>query len=168
MAGKLFDITDDIRQVAKDGLDDMIDQFGKVCVLHFPITWTTDASAVVDPIGPKPGTIWETGMQEQESYDQVTDGKRATRQTAELKMLIRWNSKDFDIKPARGVVVAQGAIQTKVYQTDLPQIMRAEYMLVQASLKASIYLKFERDGGPVDPTNIVADRYAVINWKRIG
>lgn len=165
--GKLFDLTDDIKQIAKDGLDDMIDQLGKVCILHYPVDWNTSTVAV-DPIGDKPATMWESGLQIRESYDQDTSNKEASRQTAEITMLIRWEAKDFWVKSTTGMAMPDGSIQTRCYQTDLTKIMRAEFMLVQQTLASKIYLKFERNGGPVDPSNIVPDRYAVINWKRIG
>jgi len=166
--GKLFDISDDIIQIAQDGLDDIIDQFGKDCLLHYPIRWETDASVVVDPIGNKKDSRWITGNDGEEFYDIDTSGKKAIQETVTLRMLVRWQDKDFWIRPSRNIVLPDGYIQTRGYQSDLPSVMRCEYMLVQSTLKDLIYLKFERDGGPVDPGNIVKDRYFIMNWKRVG
>ncbi len=165
--GKLFDLTDDIRQIAKDGLDDMIDQLGKICILYYPVNYNT-TTVSVDPIGQKPASIWETGLQIREEYNKDTSGKAAERETDEVRMLVRWEPNDFWLKPGKGIVVPEGTIQTRCYQTDLPKIMRAEYIIVQQNISGVITLKFQRAGGPVDPSNIVPDRYAVINWTRVG
>ncbi len=58
---KLFTITDDIRAIGSNAIDDLIDQLGKDCRLVYPPTLVPCSDCAADPIGDKPANAWVTG-----------------------------------------------------------------------------------------------------------
>lgn len=172
-AGRLFTIDPDVRLIAQNGLDDMIDQLGKICLLYYP--------AIASPCGGCTSTLppgsenkWITGGPapniNQNCFSCGGAGSVFVEPVEELRLLIAWYEKDYFIdieKKEKMISAPQGKIQTKGYLKDLHKVMRANYMLVQTNLEGMLRLKFERDGDPVDPSNIVSDRYFLLNWKRV-
>lgn len=167
--GKLFDLTDDVLQVAQDGLDDLIDLLGKSCTLHFPPKWTPITTGDTDtplPAGYEDASVWVNGGL---ISPDGTGGssQRAIETTETIKLLIQWSPQTYYLKPGPGTVVPDGSIQTKGYITDLDSVMKASYLTIQNALADRLRLKFERLGDPIDPSNIIQGRYFICNWRRV-
>lgn len=169
--GKLFTLTDDIKNIARDAIDDLIDQLGKTCTLVYPPKWVDCANAATDPVGHKGANRWVNGGASQFNPLGVCslcngEGKIAQEVTDDVVMLLAWEPSKFFVKSPAYVDVPKGQIQTKGYITDLPKIMKARQMIVQPSLESTIRWRFELAGEPIDPGNIIQGRYFVALWNR--
>lgn len=165
--GKIFTLSDDIRQIASDSIDDLIDQLGKPCRLVYP-----PLGAPCTGCGGAPAGHWVTG-------GGATVGQGAacplcggaglvyTEASETVTLLVASAPAQFFRKAAPGVDVPAGTIQTKGYVRDLPKILRArEMVLAPGALPHT--LRYVLDGEPVDVSNIVQGRYAVCQWRRAG
>ena len=59
--GKLFTLSDDVKKIAQDAIDDLIDQLGKDCLLVYPPLPSACVNCVIDPIGNKSSNHWTSG-----------------------------------------------------------------------------------------------------------
>jgi hypothetical protein len=152
--GLLFDLDPDVLQVAEFGFRDLHTALAKECTLVFP---------------PAPGAPpgWAGGSAGAAAWGRA-EAPAAAPPTAPVRLLVAWKPKDFWVKPAPGVTLPAGAIQTKGLLADLAAVTAADHLLVQSALADRLRLKFARDGDPVDPNNIVPDVFFVLNWKRVG
>ena len=163
---KIFEITDDIRQIAADAIDDLIDQLGKQCRLVYTAFIPCDC---VDGgnhgLGGGPIPIDNTlGC----PFCRDTPGKKAVEITEDIILLCNWDVKYFKSIPEIRILLEQGEtiVQTKGYLTDMHKIMRAEYIIIQVPLMGLIKYKFKRISEPCDTNNIVQERYFKCFWKR--
>lgn len=171
--GRLFLIEQDVIEIAQNGLDDIIDQLGKTCLLYYPAI-SIPCNNCLDSLPPGSGNKWITGgpapQRNQSCQSCGGTGSKFVEPREEVKLLIAWEPRDFYIKMEdsdMSISAPTGKIQTKGYLRNLHKIMRANYMVVQTDISGMVRMKFERDGEPADPSNIVKNRYFVINWKRV-
>lgn len=171
--GELFTLTPAIKGVVRQALDDLITELGKNCLLVYPPLMTPCVNCVVDPIGQKSSGRWTSGgpMPFAEGFVCPMcngEGFRADVVTETIKMGVAVNPAQFYRKPARGVVIPAGTIQTKAYFTDLGKILRAREMILQPELGDVARWRYALDGDPVDVSNIIQGRYVIATWKRAG
>lgn len=165
---KLFEIPDEVRQIAQDGLDDLITQIGKQCQLIYPARMVP-GNPPDQTIGQKGGNQWVTGgPMNRATPSQGGTGYVAEQESETIQMLIQWNPSDFFIKPPYNVQIPDGTIQTKGFQADLPKVLRAAYMIVSPDKEGLIRWKYELDGEPGDKSNLVPGVFFVAQWKRVG
>lgn len=189
--GKLINISPDVLRVAQDGLDDLIDLFGKNCLIVYPEGQTSYInnqnpnptqysgnifySKFLDNWGngqPSPTQyIWNEVEEIWESNTQFTLPDPNTRVIYErpseiIKVLISWDQRDFYVRPAQNVTYPDGTIQVKGYLSDVEKFLRADFFLIQNDLSKKIRLKYSKKGDPVDPSNIIQNRYFIMNMMR--
>lgn len=142
--GKLFEVDDATLATAQDGFDDALDFFAKSCVLVYA------GGAPAPSQNP-----WAGG------------GDSPSAHTDTVNLSISWEERDYWVRLPSGTKAPEGAIQTKGYMTDVDKVIRASYLLVEDPLGRGLRQKFERAGDPVDPSNIIQNRYFVCNWRRV-
>lgn len=167
--GKLFTITPNIKKIAQDAIDDIIDQLGKTCRLYYPAKAVDCVNCVYDPIGKKSSNIWRSGgpMPFHVGACPMCDGAglRFDEQYEDKKFLCRWNPRQWFIAPGN-IRIPDGYMQIKGYLTDLPALKRSEYIIVQTDISNYSSFKYKLDGEPIDKGNIVQGRYFVALLKR--
>ncbi len=182
--GRLFTLTDEIRQIAYDGLADLIDQLGKDCLLVYPPKWTA-CDCTTDPAaaaGSNPNNRWVTGGPAPPGQSGLClacggTGRKAEESVTEtVQMLVTWGATEAFKKGAStyarnvpaDLQIAAGSCQTKGYFELIPKIVRAHQMILQPDKQGTVRWRFELDGEPVDVSNINPGRFCVANWKRVG
>ena len=170
---KIFEITNDIKKIASDAIDDLIDQLGKACILYYPPTW--EACSCSDPIGKKGSNIWSTGGPSPISGPINcglcnSTGRKAIHATETVQFLCNWNINAFQTIKGVDIRLRQSGsiVQTKGYITDLPKILRCEFALFQVPMLGNISYKFKLASEPSDTNNIVQNRYFQCIWMRDG
>lgn len=170
--GRIFTLTEDIRQIAKDAIDDLIDQLGKNCRLIYPSVETDCPNCIYDPTtnrssgryqaaGPRPfpnGTICPVCR---------GAGKLSADSSEVIKMLCQWNPRNYQQLPGN-IQVPNSVLQTKGYLTDMPKVMRSRKMVLEIDIEQYNRFTFELWGEPIDQGNIIQGRYFIALWKRVG
>lgn len=169
--GKVFTLTDGIRQIATDSLDDLLDQLGKHCKLVYSPAFLPCAACAADPAGLKPGNAWVSGGPLPLPEGGLCPacggtGFRAEEVFETITMLVANRPSQFYIPFPANVQVPAGAIQTKFYLSDLGKVRRASQMILQPELSSVAMWRYELEGEPVDVGNIIQGRYCVALWKR--
>ena len=59
--GKIFTLSDDIKSVVTDALDDLITELGKDCRLVYPPRFVPCGNCIYDPIAGKSSNHWKSG-----------------------------------------------------------------------------------------------------------
>lgn len=169
--GDLFVLTPDILALATQGLDSIINQLGKECLLIYSPKMNYCTNCRFDPIGNKSSNIWVSGgsVPFSSGICPLCNGKglRAEQVTKLIKMLVHTDPKTFYPRLPPMVEVPAGTVQTKCYLTDLPGILQAQEMIIQPDLGPLIKAKYRLSGNPANPSNIIQMRYAFCLWNRI-
>ena len=171
---KIFEITSDIKKIAQDAIDDLIDQMGKnVRLIYTPKFEACSCNSATNP-GSKPSTYVRHGGPVPVSNMGICPlcngtNKRQTEQSTIIKLLCTWEVKDFT-EPFKGIAVQQpnSYLQSKFYLSDLPKILQAIEMVMQIDLEGYIQHRFRLKGKPIDSSNIFQNRYGLCLWEQIG
>lgn len=171
--GKLFTLSDDVKSIAQDAIDDLIDQLGKDCLLVYPHLPSPCANCVFDPIGNKSSNHWNAGGPipfPNGSVCPLCDGNGLHFEEINkpIKLLISNSPSQFFVKMPANIIVPAGSIQTKGYIKDLPDVLQSRKLIMQVSLEPMIRYTYDLDGEPIDQGNIVQNRYWVALWNRVG
>lgn len=139
-------------------IDDIINQLGKNVTLYFKSTVTNVATAFDDPVR---GDIMKPAFKTTVAAPAPT----ITYNTRVLKALVKWNPKDFEMY---GLTIknAAGIIRIKTFLTDVPDILRCDYMVPNSDVRGIIDTKFKLIREPI-PVGLQTDRYAVSYWERV-
>jgi|TARA_A100001037_G_C15096777_1_gene611871 hypothetical protein len=84
--------------------------------------------------------------------------------TVDIKLKVYWDNKSF-IKVGN-IAIPDNSIQTIGMMKDLPQILRAKYLIVHKGIKDYKTMRFEREGEHF-PMGLKQDRYFGCFWKRV-
>lgn len=171
--GKLFTLSDDVKKIAQDAIDDLIDQLGKDCLLVYPPLPSACVNCVIDPIGNKSSNHWTRGGPmpfPNGSICPLCDGRgyHFSEITTPIKLLISNSPSDWFVKIPANIHHPAGTIQTKGYIKDLANVLQSRKLIMQISLEPMIRYTYELGGEPIDQGNIVQNRYWVAVWHRIG
>jgi hypothetical protein len=165
---KIFELTQDIKDIAQNAIDDLIDQLGKTCKLVYPQITTPCPNCIYDPSKQKSSNFYKAGGPIPFSSGICPycggKGNLATRATEDVVFLCQWNPRHWFISAVR---VPDGFVQVKGYQTILSKVVRAEYIEMQTPLSGSQYFRYKLDSEPIDQGNIIQGRYFVALLKRI-
>lgn len=172
--GKVFTLTDSVKSIITDALDDLITELGKPCRLVYPPRWVSCQNCLPDPIGRKSSNIWKTGGPLPFSNGSICPlcdgvGRRASEASEVVQMLCAWEPKSF-FYPLPGVDlrVPYGIVQTKFYLTDLPKVEQCDHMIFQIAIEGIAKRPYKLLGEPGDRSNIIQGRYATASWERAG
>lgn len=169
--GKLFTISPKIRKIAQDGIDDLIDQLGKDCLLVYPSVQEDCPNCVFDPTTGRSSGVYKTGGPRpfpRGSICPVCRGKGTidSDHTDVIRLLCTWNPKQF-VMLAGNIERPYSVLQTKGYMTDVPKIIQARRLIVQLPIEPYVRATFELMSEPIDPGNIIQGRYFIALWKQI-
>lgn len=170
---KLFTLSADVKKIAQDAIDDLIDQLGKDCLLMYPPLPEACVNCELDPIGNKSSNHWTNGGPIPFPNGSICplcngSGYHFKETSKSIKLLIGNSPSEWFVKLPAGLQVPAGTIQTKGYVSDLPDVLQCRKMVVQVSLEPMIRYTYELYGEPIDQGNIVQNRYWVALWNRVG
>lgn len=148
----------DLVLIYQQEIDSLIDNLGKDITLYFPSTITNVTSEFQDIV--RPGEIIKP------KYKAGTENNKPiiTENVRTIKALIKYNPKnysDFDIR----LNESRNVIRLKTYLSDVPDILRCEYMMPNVDSKHILYTKYTLMKEPV-PVGLQKDRYAISWWER--
>lgn len=171
--GRIFTLTTDMRQLATDAFDDLLDQLAKPCRLIYTSGQLLCPNCVIDTSNGRSANVFNgTGSAPFDDFSLCPvcygAGVIGENATEVVNFSIAMDPTSFWVKPPKNFQVPAGSIQTKFYLRDLPKVLKARKMVVQTSLEAFIRWVYHLDGEPLSPGNIVQDRYVVCNWTRVG
>lgn len=170
--GKIFTITEDIRTIAQNAIDDIIDQLGKDCLLLYPSVRTDCPNCIFDPTTQRSSGVFKTGGPRPFPRGMICPvchgtGNLGNEATEPVRMLCQWNPKQFTLE-AGNIQVPNSVVETKGYLSDLPKILASRKMLLQIPIEPFMRYHFELWGEPIDRGNIIQNRYFYALWKRVG
>lgn len=170
--GKIFTITDEIRTIASNAIDDLIDQLGKDCRLLYPSVKIDCPNCIFDPTTNRSSGRYQTDGPRPFSQGTICpvcrgNGLLDSEHTETIRMLCTWNPKEFTLL-AGNIQVPYSMVQTKGYLTDLPKILQSRKMTLELPIEPYIRYNFDLWGEPIDQGNIIQGRYFVAVWKRSG
>jgi hypothetical protein len=84
--------------------------------------------------------------------------------TETIRLKVYWDSKSW-VKVGGNIVVADNAIQTIFFATDLERVMRANYLVVHDSIADKKDFRFIKSGEPF-PMGLRQNRYFGCFWRR--
>lgn len=169
--GTLFTLTQDIKTIASEAIDDLINQLGKPCTLIYPPVWHPCENCVYDIIGQKSSNRWISGGPIPFQDGAVCPlcggaGKRADEVTETITMLVENKASAFYKLPTN-IQLPAGSIQTKGFLSDWPKVIKAQQCIVQNGVFPAT-LRYVLAGEPIDIGNIIQGRYMICLWKRAG
>jgi hypothetical protein len=167
-------LTPDLVQIMRDGIDDIIQSFGRDCQLVFPGTGIVQCNNCVwDSMTRKSRNIYRTGGPipfGQGSVCPVCGGKGTITQPEQYKtihMVLRWNPSDFVLLPGN-IEVPFSIVETEGWIRDLPAVLQSRVMIAEIPLAPIIRARFELSGEPVDTNSISEGQTFTAHWKRRG
>lgn len=169
--GKLFTLSDDIKKIAQDGIDDLIDQLGKDCRLLYPSVQEDCPNCIYDPIANRSTGRYQTGGPQPFPQGTICPvcrgvGKLVSDTSEIIRMLCQWNPKNYELL-AGNIQVPNSVVQTKGYLSDMPKVLKARKMVLETSIEGYQRYTFELWGEPIDQGNIIQGRYFVALWRRV-
>jgi hypothetical protein len=172
--GRIFTLTPQIRQIAQDCLDDLIDQLGKDCRLEWPPQPSPCPNCISDPAAGVSLGIPQPGAQYPFPDGAVCPvcggtGSVPLVHSRTIRLLLQWGPGPW----SRGVApseykVPYGAVLAKGRLTDLPDVLQSRRLVAQLSVEPLVRYAFELDGMPIDTSNIVQNRYFSSLWRLKG
>lgn len=171
--GILFDISEDIRQIAADAITDLIDQLGKDCDLIYPPIYVSCPNCIFDSIGNKSSNYWRDGGPLPFPDGSMCPycngvGQHAQEVTKTIKVLVNSVPKEFMKNLPLNLQVPDGMIMTKGKMEDLADVLQSRKMVVQTNLSNILKLTYELRGEPIDTNNIAQGRFWSAYWWRVG
>jgi len=175
--GNIFDIPECIRQLAQDGFDDIINEFGKLCTLEFKEIWQECTNCVFDFNTKRSANRYVDGGPypfPNGSLCPLCGGQgqlKAVRPTETITMCVEADTTEWaryglpEIRSPKGVLLSKGFIQ------DLPKVRSCVSMTVdsqsrQASVAGYGKYKYKLASEPLDIGTIVQGRYFMALWER--
>lgn len=168
----IFEIDDSLRRVMQNAQDDLIDQLGKDCRLHYPPIMMQCNNCILDPIGRKSSNRYLHGGPIPFQNGSICPscggaGMKAREQTEIVNLLIQWKPKEFKPVGVDDLRIPDGTLRAKGYITDMPKVMKCSYMVPHIDIEAYARYRFRLSGDPYSPQNIVQGRYFVSYWVRV-
>jgi hypothetical protein len=176
--GSFFEIDEDDRAYAQGVFDDMIEQYGDDCKLTYAATEEVCPNCIVNPkTGESTGRYKEDGPVPFELGEvcPVCDGRGRIQGTGSydiIKLTIDWNPKPYmNIGSGTGaegdrlVRVAGGMVFTRGFLTDLPKVLKADYIIFDVNNQYQTN-QFKLYGDPFPLGGFVKRRYFGAIWER--
>jgi hypothetical protein len=153
-----LDLTNIIK-IYQDNIDDLIKQLGKPVVLHFYETITNVNDEFNDPV--RPGDIRKPDY----TQTQESTAPNVSENTKTIKALIQYKPKEFDKQAIDlGINDPRGTIRLKTLLTDVPDLVRCQFIVPNADSQNILKSEYKLVGQPI-PVGLAKDRYAVSYWS---
>lgn len=133
----------------------IINDLGKKILLHYPDTVVIPDNSFEDPV--------REGQFRKPDY-KADNAPVITENTEIIVATVQHAPKDFI--DFGGTSDPRNILRLKTYLTDVPKLMRAEYIIPNYDSKDTIYTKFKLLREPV-PRGLQIDRYALSYWERM-
>ena len=144
-----------------DVIDSTFTIFGVTCQLVY-IEKVEEISNSYDNIAPhKSINMHRRNEDEYRRQDKVI---REVEKLEDINLKVYWERKDFT-KVASDISLADNAIQTIFFATDLAKIKRAKELIVHKGIKDYQEMTFKRSGEPF-PMGLRKNRYFGCFWER--
>ena len=146
-----------LKDLYQEGIDSLIDNVGKNVTIVFDSTVTN----VTDEYFDQNSMTHE--MKPSFKEDTVGEAPVVTDSTRTIKALTKWEPKEFQNYGIR-VNNPEGIVRLKTYLTDLPDLLRSNYIIVNSNVKDVITCKCRLIRKPM-PFGFKEDRYARTYWE---
>lgn len=167
----MFELDQEILDIAAEAFDDNINNFGKLCRLIFPSIFEACENCV--------GNVWKTGgpmpFQQGMCPQCGGAGRRATENTHDIKLTIDWggafgtNNRVWSPQIRDpNVRMPDTLLQTRGFATELMRVRQCESMTVIEPGHPMMNWNFKLANEPYDYFGIVQARYFIAFWKRAG
>lgn len=141
--------------------DEMIEEWGKTCVLVYPPKLIVNGSG---------GNFRASGNKQTKvpANSPLSNGEGYKEQeiTEEIRMSVVTDPRNFYVKFPANVQIPDGMIQTKGFIADLDKVMQATHLIVEPATLIGIKWKYSKYSEPKDIYNVITDRYFYVNWIR--
>lgn len=170
--GQIFTLDADTLAVITAALDDLIEEFGKDCMLVYPPRWVECANCVPG-LGGQPSNRWKTGGPLPFPAGSVCplcggQGRRAEEETELVHVSCEWNPREFQfLFPNVNVRAPFSTLKTKSFLSLAPKLSRCDHLRMQVPVDGITLRKFQLASQPGDVSSIVQDRYCVAYWKQV-
>lgn len=167
---KIFEITNNIKKIAADAIEDLYSQLAKGVRLYYP-PQNVPCSNCAGGFGNKPDSSFTHGAPTNLTNINCSFcggvGYKSVAQTEEINLKLNFNLKSFKDQIPQNVQVPDGILQAKGFIEDIPKILKAEYMVAQTTFEPYIQQTYKLWIPPTDTSNIAQNRFFVSYWKRI-
>jgi len=147
----------DLVDIYQGEIDSLIDNMGKPVVLYFKSTVTNVSQSVDD-------YVLEDEIRKPSFKLPSVDQPIETENTVTITALIKHNPADFQ-RYGLQIDDPQGIVRLKTYLTDVPNILKCEYAIVNADSRAIVENRYRLIRQPI-PVGLKEDRYAISFWQR--
>jgi len=164
----IFELTDDIRQIAAFAFDDLIEALKKPCLVVYPPKMIPCELCTYDPVGKKSSGFWKDGTRIRGVCPHCGGNYYKAQEVSEtVHFLTEIQPKQFEKFPFDIPVRDPGGLlQVKGYMTDLPKILKCEYLIHDLNMRPFIEQRYKMYGEPISPSNIVKNRYFICMFER--
>lgn len=161
--GVLFTLTDPIRSVTQQALDDLLNELAKDCLLLYPPTKVYCGCSGNVNYGGQPVPLPHM------SVCPLCDGTgyKEEQYTEIIKMSVAVDPEKFWKRLPRNIDNPDGHIQTKCFAADVVKIRQARKMQLQPELDPLNRTIYKLVSDPVDVSSIVPNRYFIATWERV-
>lgn len=168
---EIFEITDDIRNLARAAISDLILGLKKTCRIVYPPIkvvcqcQTNLASGMPASFGLDGGPQFSSN-----ELCQVCGGAgyRDESVTEEIPCLVNSTPSNYkDLPIPDNLKVPGGVISLKTYLEHLPKLKRMAYMIVHTEIENMVVMKYELLGEALDTNNIAKNCFCNVLLKRI-
>lgn len=151
----MVNIPDDVFTQYKDFADTMITKFGVNCDLVF-LEQVQSGTNVPN--------VHQINSMNNHSNNSYNTSKKVEK-TKTVKMRVYWKS-DKNFSQIANVNIPEAQAFTIGYQSDLPDIIRCNSIILSKDFEGYNKLRFEQVG-EARPWGVLKDRYFIAFWKRI-
>jgi len=167
--GRIFTLTDDIKRIATDAFDDLLDTLGRQCRLYYPPKSIRCENCSLSLVGGKPSNKYLHGGPQPfplGSLCPACGGNNIimTEVYTDINLLITEDIAKY--KKLENINIPNGSIRTKGYVNDMQKVMQCDYMIKDHEQQGILYQKYRLYGEILMPGNIIKNRYFVCYWER--
>jgi len=163
-------ISDDLIQIYQSRIDALINQLGKNVYLIFDPIIEPCTNCTFDVVGNRSTGIYKIGGPVSFSRGQKCPYCKSVgfleRENAKcIKALIKWapvEMKNFGIS----VQKTEGVVRLKTFLTDVPDLVRCKYAIVNHDIEEILKLRVRLIQGPI-PVGLREDRYSISFWETL-
>jgi hypothetical protein len=170
---RLVDDSADLHDLMRDACDDIIDYWGKDCLLLFPPLRSDCPNCLYNSVEGRSANRYQAGGPFPFADGDICPycegrGWRESQTTSEIKLRIAYSPNHFFQKLPPTVQLPEGVIQTKGYLTDLPAILQAGRLRLQTNADGVLRREYVIFRPPQDIHDIIQGRYFTLTWTLAG
>lgn len=141
-------------------ITELIEQLGKPVMLYFD-TMLTEGTSTKFTDKAREGSLRKPVWKELTTDTAPT----IVPSTREIVALLKYNPRDFEIKSV-SVDTAEGTVRLKTFLRDVPDLLRADYIIPSSNDTNVVYQKYRMIKDPT-PVGLQENFFAVSYWELI-